>query len=198
MVNCQLNARSKMKENVTRSPAPTNCRRPHCTNSAIDSMSAVIRATSTPDLFRSKKANDCFCMCPNTRTRSSLRNPSPARLMNTYCWRDARYAAATTQMYMMTALRTTPRSSCRIPLSMPYLTITGPSSSPSVVIEENPIAAITVRLNGAAIRAARRMTCRASSVSRRSSSSIAFIAHISPRLRQASCLRVQTHRQADP
>ena len=38
--------------------AETNCSSPNWTSSPIDSMSAVMRAMSTPDLLRSKNASD--------------------------------------------------------------------------------------------------------------------------------------------
>ena len=118
-VSCHDRKMRSTNENVISRPAVTNWRRPHCTSSDIDSMSAVMRAISTPDLWRSKKPSDCFWMCPNTLTRSSRRNPSPARLTKMNCWRDATYDIATTKKYPITALRRTPRSSASIPLSMP-------------------------------------------------------------------------------
>ena len=97
MVSCHDIASISTSAKTTSRIAETNCSRPHCTSSDIDSMSAVMRETSTPDLLRSKNASDWRSMWSKTRTRSARRNPSPARLTNTYCWRDDRYATITTR-----------------------------------------------------------------------------------------------------
>ena len=84
-VSCHDMISSTTSANVTNSAADTNCSRPHCTSSLIDSMSAVMRDTSTPALLRSKNANDWRWMCPNRRNRRARRNPSPAMFTYTYC-----------------------------------------------------------------------------------------------------------------
>ncbi len=94
--SCHESANSRISENTISIAADANWSRPNWTSSPIDSTSAVMRAISTPDLIRSKKASDWRWMWSNTRTRRARRNPSPARLIRTYCWRDAAYAPATT------------------------------------------------------------------------------------------------------
>ena len=89
-VSCHESRNSTTSENVSRIAAATNCSTPHCTSSASDSMSAVIRDTSTPDLLRSKKASDWRWMWSNTRMRRIRRKPSPARLTKTCCCRPPR------------------------------------------------------------------------------------------------------------
>ena len=89
-VSCHDRTNSTTSENDEQDRRRDELQQPHCTSSAIDSMSAVIRDTSTPDLLRSKKASDWRWMWSNTRMRRMRRNPSPARLTNTYCWRPPR------------------------------------------------------------------------------------------------------------
>jgi hypothetical protein len=73
--------------NVSSNVAATNWSNPHCTSSDIDSMSAVMRDTSTPALLRSKKPSDWRWMWSKSRSRKARRKPSPARFTNTYCCR---------------------------------------------------------------------------------------------------------------